>query len=84
MMLIVMMVRVSLSHRCSEIYLFLDDIGLDNSEDLIDSRLTHHSLAQAMQDAQSSDDWDSFLQRAEHGMGGYLHDQHRGGGRSYG
>jgi hypothetical protein len=56
---------VSLSHQRSEIYLFLDDVGLDDSEDLIDSRLTHRSLAQAMQDAQPSDDWDSFLQRAE-------------------
>ena len=66
MMLIVMMVRVSLSHWRSEIYLFPDDIGLDDSEDLIDSRSTHRLLAQAMQDAQQSDDWDSFLQRAEH------------------
>ena len=53
------------SHRGSEMDLF-PDVGLDDSEELIDSRSTHHSLAQAMQDAQQSDDWDSFLQRAEH------------------
>ena len=47
-------------------YLFPDDVGLDDSEELIDSRSTYHSLAQAMQDAQQSDDWNSFLQRVEH------------------
>ena len=49
-------------------YVLPDDIGVDDddAEDLHDSRSTHRSLAQAMEDAQRSDEWDSFLQRAEH------------------
>lgn len=52
------------SHRGAEIDSMVPDLGLNDSEEFIDAPSTHRSLAQAMEDAQQSGAWDSFIQRA--------------------